>query len=274
MISQKQIKEYIPSAVEAFREVMPPVDVPYPEFRIASATTLKKVRAELLEMTGSTNVNVAEPYTSVMETIHGAKGDAVLVYQKYCPEEKAAFEHALWHEMGHFYSTACDKNGFDVYGDQGEHEDKIKETGYRLWTEFVAESISNRVGAKIYPDRVFEEEWRPVYGRIQLSLHNAYNTYPYSFSEYDLAFYFATLLTDPIAIEFLKRASENRLDVMDPFSLFRLPKKYKDPIFELYDFLKEKVAEERFWEIDSDFLDDLGNLMMRLNYMNAYDTVF
>lgn len=92
MISQKQIKEYIPGAVEAFREVMPPIDVPYPEIRIASATTLKKVRAELLEVTGSTNFNVAEPYTSVMETIHGVKGDAVLVYQKYCPEGKASFE--------------------------------------------------------------------------------------------------------------------------------------------------------------------------------------
>lgn len=68
MISKKQIKEYITSAVESFREVMPPVDVPYPEIRIASAAILKKVRAELLEVTGSTNFNVAEPYTSVMET--------------------------------------------------------------------------------------------------------------------------------------------------------------------------------------------------------------
>ncbi len=274
MISQKKIKEYIPGAVEAFREVMPPIDVPYPEIRIASATTLKKVRAELLELTGSKNVNTAEPYTSVMETLHGRKGDAILIYQKYCPEGKENFEHALWHELGHFYATACDKNGFDVYGEQGEHEDKMKETGYRLWTEFVAESISNRVGAKIHSDRDFEKEWREVYGRIQIALHNAYHTYYLSFSEYDLAFYYSTLLTDPIAIGFLKRASEKQLDVMDPFSLFRLPRMYKKQIFDLYDFLKTKVAKECFWEIDSKFLDDLGELVMGLNDMKSLEGIF
>ncbi len=267
MISQKQINEFIPGAVEAFREVMPPIDVPYPEIRIASATTLKKVRAELLELTGSKNVNTSEPYTSMMETLRGKYGYAILIYQKYCPETKTAFEHALWHELGHFYSDACDSNGFYIYGEQGEHEDKVKATGYKLWTEFVAESISNHVGNKIYPDRDFEKEWRPVYGRIQLAMHNAYNMYSYSFSEYDLAFYFSTLLTDPIAIEFIKLAYEDKVDVKDPFSLLRLPTRYRDPIFDLYDFLEAKVAEEHFWEINAKFLDELGSHVTGLNYM-------
>ena len=78
MTTQKQIKEWIPAALSAFQSIMPPISTLYPEIQIASAATLKKIRAALVEKTGSPNVNMKTPYTSMMETLHGDSGTAIL----------------------------------------------------------------------------------------------------------------------------------------------------------------------------------------------------
>ena len=105
MITQKQIKEWIPDALETFQSIMPPISKPYPEiqdFHIASSSTLLKIRTALVAQTKSLNPNMKDPYTSIMETLHGEGGTAILIYQKYCPESQVQFNHFLWHELGHF----------------------------------------------------------------------------------------------------------------------------------------------------------------------------
>ena len=47
----------------------------------------------------------------------------------------------------------------------------------------------------------------------------AYNTHPYSFDEYSLAFYYATLLTDECAVAFSDAAIANELENRDPAAL-------------------------------------------------------
>ena len=44
MISQKQMKLWIPEALEQFQLAMPAVNAPYPEIRFASDRTMEKVR--------------------------------------------------------------------------------------------------------------------------------------------------------------------------------------------------------------------------------------
>ena len=50
--TQKDITLWIPSAVEVFQSVMPPIDKPFPRVYIATAKTFPTMRAELIEKTG------------------------------------------------------------------------------------------------------------------------------------------------------------------------------------------------------------------------------
>ena len=290
MITQKQIKEWIPGALATFQSIMPSIPTPYPEIHIASSSTLSRVRSQLVAQTKSLNPNMKEPYTSVMETLHGEGGAAILIYQKYCPESQGDFNHALWHELGHFYAVATEDEPFFHFAAQGLDEDRIRQTGYWVWGEFVAECISNYVGGKANPvDKEkckCQKYWREPYFCLQQYLSFAYETYPGSFSEYDLAFYFATLLTDPVTVAFVEGAFNNELTVwnpnkwdyvlmepesIEPTAISTLPSVYTDPLLNLMDLLKAKVEGEKFWKVDGEFVDKLGLMMTELNHMKAME---
>jgi len=49
MITQKQIKAWIPSTVAQFTAVMPPCEAPLPEIVVASEAQIPYVREELIE---------------------------------------------------------------------------------------------------------------------------------------------------------------------------------------------------------------------------------
>jgi len=279
MISQKQIKEWIPGALSAFQSIMPAIPVPYPEIRIASSSTLYKVRAALVAQTESLNPNMKEPYTSVMETLYGEGGFAILIYQKYCPDSQKAFNHIFWHELGHFYAIAAETESFSYLVGQELDEDRIRQTGYWVWSEFIAECIANYIDGKVNPINKekfkCEKYWREPYFRIQQQIQFAFKTYSGSFSEYDLAFYFATLLTDPGEGAFndeLTVWNPNKCDYVmmkpdsiEPTAISLLPEIFLDPLFDLMYFLKDKVAEKEFWRVDGAFLDKLGMMVTDLN---------
>lgn len=286
--TQKQIKEWIPEALSAFQSIMLPISTPYPEIHIASTSTLSKVRSALVEKTGSSNVNMKTPYTSMMETLHGDSGTAILIYQKICPDSQAEFHHALWHELGHFYAISMEDESFFHLAGQGLDEDRIRQTGYWLWNEFVAECIANYVSTQIYPvnaeDYRCQKHWRQPYLRLQSMIQTAYNMYPGSFSEYDLAIYYATLLTDPATVAFVDGAMKNELTVWDPnkwtyvlmepesiepTAISLLPAQYGDLLLDISDLLQDKVEEEAFWKINGEFLDRLGMMVTELNDMKA-----
>jgi len=288
MTTQKQLKEWIPEALSAFQSIMPSISTPYPEIHIASASTLSKVRSALVKKTGSPNVNMKIPYTSMMETLHGDGGTAILIYQKICPDSQSEFNHALWHELGHFYAISTEEEPFFYFAGQGLDEDRIRQTGYWVWNEFVAESIANFVSSKIYPINAEEykcqKHWRQPYLRLQSMIQTAYNMYPGSFSEYDLAIYYATLLTDPATVAFVDGAMKNELtvwnpdkwayvlmepDSIEPTAISLVPAQYGDLLLDISDLLQEKVEEDEFWKVDGDFLDRLGLLVTELNDMKA-----
>lgn len=294
MTTQKQIKEWIPAALTTFRSVMPVIPTPYPEIYIASATTLRSVREALVAQIRSLNPHMKDPYTSMMETIHGEGGTAILIYQKYCPETQREFNHALWHELGHFYAVATEAEPFSHFAGQGLAPDRIKQTGYWLWNEFVAECISNHVSTHVLDDTEPEwreaaknqKNWRQSYLRLQGLIQSAYNTYPGSFYEYDLAFYYATLLTDPITTVFVEGALNNELtvwnpdkwayvpmkpDSIEPTALSMIPRFYGDKLLDIMDLLQDKVVEDEFWKVDGAFLDQLGTLITELNDQKGFE---
>lgn len=73
MITQKQMKEWIPEAVEQFKAAMPPIDVPYPEIHIASDKTALRIREEIVSRLHSPQKNpgkasAMEPSMAKQET--------------------------------------------------------------------------------------------------------------------------------------------------------------------------------------------------------------
>ena len=284
MISQKLIKEWLPSAIDTFKSVMPPISKPYPEISIASPATLVKTREALVARTGTPNVNMKNPYTSMMETLHGPRGDAILIYQKHCPETKSEFNHSFWHELGHFYAVSSETENFSYLAGQTLDTDTVRQTGYWLWNEFIAESISNSVSSKVSGiDRekiIYPEIWSYPYGRLQLMIQWAYNTHPYSFDEYSLAFYYATLLTDECAAAFSDAAIANELlewdcqkekyvpikpGSVDYTAMSMIPEQYSELLTKIGYLLERKTEERDFWKVDGDFLDELGTLVCELN---------
>lgn len=290
MTTQKQIKEWIPEAIAAFQSIMPPISVPYPEIHLASASTLHRVRSALVEKTQTPNVNMKTPYTSIMETLHGDGGTAILVYQRYCPEFQRGFNHALWHELGHFYAISTETESFFNLAGQGLDDDRILQTGYWVWNEFVAECISNYIDSKVYPvdiDKIKQQPyWQESHNRLQYIIQSAYNMYPRSFSEYDLAFYFATLLTNASTVAYVDCARKNELIMwnpnkgaylpmtpgsIDPTALSLIPEKYTDLLLEISKLLQSKVDEEEFWKVGGEFLYQLGLMITDLNLMKAME---
>lgn len=267
MLTQKQINDYIPGSIETFKGIMPPISVQYPKIRIASEKTLEDIRNELLDFSGSKNTNHPIPYTSSMETLHGEGGTGILIYQKYCPEMIYHFNHCLWHELGHFYSYVTDKNDFYHLGEQSLNENSIRQHGYWVWGEFVAESISNYIIEQFYPVHIADvtANWRVVYNYIQSIIQNAYKANLYSFSEYALAIYFSTVLMNPSAKEFIKLCSEKKLKVKDPYAISCLPEQYQEIIHDILILLQNKVKEKEFWSVDGEFLDKLGFMINELN---------
>ena len=89
MLSQKQMRAWIPGAIARFKAEMPAIAVPaipavpavpLPEIYIASDKKAYEIRTTLVEQLQSPQKY--SKYESVMETIHGELGDAIIIYQK------------------------------------------------------------------------------------------------------------------------------------------------------------------------------------------------
>lgn len=149
MTTQKQIKEWILEAQEIFNRFMP--SSISPEIHIVNDKTVFKTRADIVTRLHSKQTNIDEGnYTSIMETIHGEKGDAILIQQKYIQDPKenpyaeVYFRRFLWHEYGHCYAAHFEnttENFFRFY-EPGIEKEKAKQEGYWMWSEFIAEAIA------------------------------------------------------------------------------------------------------------------------------------
>ena len=216
--------------------------------------------------------------------------------------DKQSFYWFLWHELGHWYTRNTEPDDLRRYSnlnllDAVTLSDRLrgvnttitqlKQDGYWFWQEFIAEAISQYVSGE-YDAQQFDTsqpiEWRSsAYLPIILYLDSMLDA---AFSpddlvdEYALTHYFANLLMRDVIVLFEKAAEAGELipDTIDGFEIPDVPDASMDPtrisdiefeefqpaMRELHKLLKYQVQKERFWEVDENFLLELGRHIKNL----------
>lgn len=273
-----------------------------PEIYILSERMLFKKRAEIVEQTHAIQKNESpDDYSAVMEMVHGDLGSAIIIRQKdiKSPEKysraEEEFSHTLWHELGHYVAISAESSDRHRYMDNKNPVDSsnvseyAKQQGYRFWTEFIAEAIANHVTTKCnqekedyHPEMNTWEpmEWRDLNYSLMYYLSNALDYYMLTIKEYDLAFYFALLLTDDLSIHYQKAAAAGKLRThncdgpnptklippgsIDPTRLCNVPEAYHIPLKELRHLLEKQLEKEEFWIISDDEIEEIGHSLVDL----------
>ncbi|MCD8151029.1 MAG: hypothetical protein LUE92_16035 [Clostridiales bacterium] len=293
MIKQKYIKRWIPIADIIFKKYMP-IDY-LPPVQIGSPKTIMKIRTELVEMTQSLQVNPSEPYDSIMEMIHGDKGDAILIQQELLPECYGAdniFCHYYWHELGHYFAIRNEYPGSDLhrFNNPGLTDDRAKQEGYWFWSEFIAEAIADHVdelhcridNADIYRPETLTwepEQWGCLVDRLLHYLDLAFEWSITSIDEAALAMFFATILMDDATRHYIRAAENAELKVYDqqlhkpvkmkpgsiePTCISDAREPYQDMLWKIKELLEEQLRKKEFWKIDEDFLEEIGQCLLSL----------
>ena len=288
MISQSQMNEWVHKAVERFQAVIPPIDALYPDYRIVTDGTDDAIRQTLLEKTGSQAFICTD--VAPMETLHGPRGNAILVYQELFnallsgDDGEEMFKHFYWHELGRFYSLvnseAADPALFR-FSDQKPHPDEFEALlGYAFWNEFIAEVIA----CKVDPDPVIDWEnfdWRTTHDVLMNHLNDAFNVTALGW--YDLAFYFAKVLADKTTVQFIKKARNGTLKIynhfhesitfqemdIDPTLLFCLSPQLQPIVKRLQKKLTALLRRDKYWEITLDDLNSIGGFLYSLERSKA-----
>lgn len=303
MVTQKQIKAWIPEALSIFQKYMPPFPgmeyIPIPEIHIVSDRTIFQTRRELVDRLHSQQTEIDEDqYSSIMEMIHGEYGDAILIHQKYIPDPKKIpladdyFSHYLWHELGHYYAihNECAAENLHRFNNPGLSADRIRQEGYWMWSEFIAETIALYVEEQhcridnrdfYHPEflRWEPNEWGYLVEKLLHFLEMTFFYYPSTIDEAGLAMYFATLLMDDATKRYVNAAAEGKLRVYDektgcsrltspgeiePTCISDQPEAFQETLWQLKAMLDRQLCKEKFWEIDADWLETLGQLVVDL----------
>ena len=288
MLNQRQMKEWIPEAVGHFKSIMPEIDVPYPEIHIVSANKAQETRDQIVERLHSRqNLFI---YPGRMETIHGEFGDAILIYQKNVKEntfgitdEKAIFQHCLWHELGQFfciYMECPDDNLFRYMDHKVYLEDFISQLGYWFWSGFTSEVIACRCD----PDADVDwntSDWHPVRNGLAILLRDTFNKYEDFIDQYSIACYYAKILADKRVRSYIEAANNGTLLTaeasggnermvtfreagIDPTFMADVPDYYHPVLNELQKKLEVQLSQELYWKTNIDFVTDIGHMIEEL----------
>ena len=251
---------------------------------------------------------------SIMEYIHGEHGSAILIRQNLLPDNSEQnFCWFFWHELGHWYAINSEENDLHRYNDPELLDNisfadrlcgidtaslQLKQEGYWFWQEFIAEAISKYVSGKYdaehYNKKPDHIDWNPVvWGPIVHYLDNildaAFSPFNSTVDEYALAHYFANLFMRDVIVLYVKAAEAGELLINDngkivyadkfiePTCISDIdPEEFQPAMWELYKLLKMQMQKERFWEIDENFLLELGKHIkalrdVQIQLINAED---
>mgnify|MGYP006988867410 CR=1 FL=1 len=282
--------EIVPEALEAFKRHMPPLGKDYPEITIVTARSFEETRTRIVEKTGCPIKEA--PSDSCLEYIHGDKGNAILIQSNAIPAipretayNKEFFQHLLWHELGHFYAINSEPDNLHRFNNASEEAGMDKERfwrtkrGYWFWSEFIAESIANRIGYLIrsegmnYHPELIEwdaDTWIPVSDKVEDNLQMIYGDG--IIDEYELAHYFAALLTDDMVMLYVEAARDGKLKNDDgsrcdeePTYISKMAAELQPPMWELLKALQPQVEKEQFWLISQSDVERLGTLIFELD---------
>ena len=101
-------RETILKATAVFQRYMPCQQLP--EIHQVTVREFERKRSDLVErLQSSQDMYDAETDDSLMEFIHGEKGDAIIIKKDYFSNaDEEGFTNALWHELGHFVATKAE----------------------------------------------------------------------------------------------------------------------------------------------------------------------
>ena len=170
----------------------------------------------------------------------------------------------------------------------GLSDERLKQEGYWFWQEFIAEAISKYVSYKhrsttryYHPELMdwHPDNWGGIVDRLMGLLDDALWYYPSTIDEYALAHYFASLLMDDFIVLYVKAAADRKLKVYDD-GMIVLPddeieptcisdvddERFRAQLWKMKELLETQVKKERFWEIDEEFLLEIGTCIGELMF--------
>ena len=128
------------------------------------------------------------------------------------------------------------------------------------------------------------ESWHPnnwggIVDRLVGLLDDALWYYPSTIDEYALAHYFANLLMDDFIVLYVKAAADRKLKVYDNGNII-VPddeieptcisdvddERFRVQLWKMKELLETQVKKEKFWEIDEDFLLEIGTCIGELMF--------
>ena len=285
MVNQNKMNEWITETIAHFKEIMPAIDIQYPEICILNDDDELDVRNSIVERIQSPQKRIMIPCP--MEAIHGSLGDAIIIYQKYgtnkktaLKDDKAEFQHLLLHELGRFFAINMECPGENLfrYIDQKLHfDDFSSQLGYWFWNEFIAEVIACHCD----PDTDIDwasSDWEPVKTELSTLLCSTFSNYEDFIDQYALARYYAKLLTGKTVTSFLEAVNSGILTVkttvngkektvpfdkagIDPTFKSAVPTFYHRLLNEMQKILEVQVSKELYWETDLEFVTKLGYII-------------
>lgn len=289
MITQKEMKEWYPGILSVFQKDMPDISKPLPELAIGTRITWEKKRADLVERLQSNQVNPDR--NGALEIIHGANGDAILVYQYRLGNVVNCFtdfRHFIWHELGHFYAINTQDSSFVRFMDQQPHPDEYEAfRGYYFWSEFIAEKIACDLEPEV------EIDWSTADYRVARNHLGRYLVDGIEMTDdvidwYWLSFYFARILSDKVILGYLQAAKDGTLKChraygekeipfsesgIDPLCLDLIDESFRQIVIEIKGILESQLKRDNPYDVSFETISALGDWIItieRLHKMNEF----
>lgn len=240
MLTITVIKKYIEEAVEQFKEYCPAIELP--PIVVCPAANRERARAKILNDCG---LAYKEDSLSMLgEVISGDKATKIVLYQAKM-KTQAIVNHCVWHELGHI--LCGDWRRFGLTKDDLDKA-TIPAYGYGLFNEFVAEYIAYEVNY-----------FQPLAGNYFPNgyLHQAFYASS-SLIQYQLAMYYAVLLGDSVFPEEEIYKGEQLISQ----SAWKIVCQIKNLLYNL-------TEKEEFWNVDINFLTQLGylcDMLLRVDF--------
>ena len=292
MPTKAQLEQWIPGALDNFKSVMPPIDVPYPPVYIVNSRNFAKVRKQLVSELDSKHTECHE--IEIGEYLYGSRGGAIIINQTGIKSHhRLEFCNCCWHELGHFYAISSQQSGLTRYSEPGLVDDshnfnidggipslglsdeRIIQEGYWFWQEFIAQAIANTVRYHFHPIHQMNwhpENWHSISDFLAEMLTETLFREEYSIDEYALSHYFAYLLLDDNAKGYTQAATENKLleyddhgnisipnSPIDPTCIsWSDPEDFQEPLWRMKSLVEKQLTKENFWDISKASLLEIG----------------
>jgi len=227
MLNITEIKKYIASAVEEFKEEF--ADFEVPNVVVVPSSRRQAVRNRVLQECG---VKYKEDlYGTDAEVINGPLGMQVLVYQSMMKYEQQVY-HAIWHEFGHILFGDEKQFGIDL------SVDTPMRSGYAVFNELIAEYIAHFMtggeGFGTYNPNMY----------LQMAFQEEGTINPYWLSRY-----MAIIMGDNnVRPEFVQAGAG-----------------YVSPevwacLVDMFKMLHVQFKKDEFWKVSAEFIEEFGQL--------------